>query len=225
MKTPNRRTFFKLGLGTAGALITAGPVSRALASACGITPPQTPGPFYPGGDKFNLDTDLTWIPGHSQRALGQVIYVKGIVVDEQCRPVKDANVEIWQACASGKYNNPRDPNTAPLDPNFRYWAETYTNEDGEYAFKSILPGEYPADTNWVRPAHIHFKITRLGYRELVTQMYFSGNPLNEKDLILRNIPASERESVIVDFQPSPEGFEPGSLTGNFDITIQSVRNT
>jgi protocatechuate 3,4-dioxygenase beta subunit len=218
-----RRNFLKIGASAAGAALLFEPLSKAFGAACGLTPPQTPGPFYPGESQFHSDNDLTLIPGHSIRAEGQVIYVKGKVVDANCNPIEYANVEIWQACASGKYNNPRDPNKAPLDPHFKYWAETFTDSKGEYWFKTILPGEYPADEDWIRPPHIHFKITRLGYRELVTQMYFKGSTHNDNDLILKQIAAEERDSVIVDFQPSPSDLELGSLIGYFDITLRKVR--
>jgi protocatechuate 3,4-dioxygenase beta subunit len=219
----DRRQFIKLGAGAAGVLALTNPIAKAFAASCGLTPPQTPGPFYPGESQFRPENDLTFIPGHPARAQGQVVYVKGAVVDHRCQPIEGANVEIWQACASGKYNNPKDPNSAPLDPHFRYWGETYTDSNGEYIFKTIIPGAYPAAGDWTRPPHIHFKVTRLGYRELITQMYFKGDPLNDRDLIVEQIPASERPSVVVDFQPSGAEFEPGSLTGNFDITLRPVR--
>ena len=129
-------------------------------------------------------------------------------------------MEIWQACASGKYNNPGDPNTAPLDPNFKYWGETVTSSTGEYAFKTILPGAYPADTDWDRPPHIHFRVLKRGYHELVTQMYFKGEPLNDADKILENVPKQMRGDVIVDFQPGLN--DPATKTGTFNITILKV---
>lgn len=219
MKTTDRRQFLKLGTSAAGMIALANPVTQALAASCGITPPQTSGPFYPGESHFHPDTDLTQLQGHSQRALGEVVYVQGQVVDALCRPIAGATVEIWQACASGRYNNSNDPNTAPLDPNFKYWAEAVTDQNGSYRFKTIIPGAYPADTNWMRPPHIHFKVSKLGYRELITQMYFAGEPLNDQDLILKDVPASERDNVIVDFEPS----ELSIRTGIFNITLQSVR--
>lgn len=219
----NRRQFLRIGASAAGVLALTSPLAKAFAASCGLTPPQTPGPFYPGESQFLEDNDLTQIAGHSRRALGQIIYVKGKVVDTLCRPIAGANVEIWQACASGRYNNAKDTNPAPMDPDFKYWGEATTDTQGEYIFKTILPGAYPADVDWVRPAHIHFKITRLGFRDLVTQMYFKGDVNNDRDYILKKIPAAERASVIVDFKSSPSGFEPGTLTGTFDITLQSVR--
>ena len=166
----NRRQFLKFGGTAAGAAMLLSPFSKALAETCGITPAQTAGPFYPGANQFGTDNDLTVIPGGRVRAVGQVVYIKGRVVDQNCRPLEGANVEIWQACHTGKYNNHKDPNPAALDPNFKYWAETFTDKKGDYVFKTIIPGAYPADTDWVRPPHIHYKISRLGYRDLITQM-------------------------------------------------------
>lgn len=217
----NRRNFL-IGISA----LAGGFTVKALAdNSCEIfTPAQTSGPFYPGERNFGLDSDLTRVPGSSTQAKGQVVYVKGRILDHNCRPIEGANVEIWQACASGKYNSPKDPNPAKLDPNFKYWAETFTNKNGEYMFKTIIPGAYPADHHWDRPPHIHFKISKLGYKELTTQMYFKGEPLNDLDLIILDLPAPERDSVIVDFQPSPAGFEPKSLTGSFEITLKPVRS-
>lgn len=205
-----------------GTLMVAPTAANALAEACGMTPEQTAGPFYPGEANFEQDTDLTQVWGRPARAEGQIIYVRGRVLDAACTPIANANVEIWQACASGKYNNRRDPNPAPLDPNFRYWAETFTNEKGEYTFKTVIPGAYPAADGWVRPPHIHVKAAKLGFRDLITQMYFKDHPLNDKDLILQDIPGSQRASVIVEFTPSPLDLEPGTQIGTFDITLQTV---
>lgn len=221
-KQLDRRKFLKLGVGvSAGTLMMGGIMPKALAATCGLTPPQTSGPFYPGEKNFTAENDLTL--GENGRALGQVIYVQGKVTDQNCQPLEGANVEIWQACASGRYQHSRDPNPAPLDPNFRYWGETFTAADGSYSFKSIIPGAYPAGDGWIRPPHIHVRVTKLGYRELISQMYFKGNEYNDKDLILLDIPEAERGRVIVDFKPAPTGFEPGSLRGEFDLSIRSVR--
>ncbi len=227
MTISNRRNFLTRGITGVGAAIAGSSfVSTALAQGmCVVTPRQTAGPFYPGENLFDQNVDLTRVPGSPARAKGQVVYVTGRVLDQNCRPLEGANVELWQACASGKYKSQKDPNPAPLDPNFRYWAETFTNAKGQYIFKTIIPGAYPADTGWTRPPHLHFKVTKLGYKEIITQSYFKGHPLNEQDLILRAIPARERDSVVVEFGPSLQGhgYEPGSLMGFLDLTLVSIR--
>ena len=143
-------------------------------------------------------------------------------INDQCRPVKDALVEIWQACASGKYHHSGDPNPASLDPNFQYWGRTVTNSKGKYEFFTIIPGHCPATNSWIRPAHIHMKVHRRGYTELTTQMYFKGDSYNAGDRILQSLSQAERDSVIVDFSKK-ETHPLGEFnTGRFDITISSI---
>lgn len=212
-----RRNFLKTLAGGMGLAVATGATAAEL---CQLTPAQTPGPFYPGESKFVPDNDLTRMPGASKMALGEVIYVEGLLTDTDCKPVANANIEIWQACASGRYNNDRDPNPAPLDPDFRYWGETFTDEHGRYSFKTIKPGAYPADNDWDRPPHIHFRIMKRGYKELITQLYFKGDPLNDLDKILLQVPARLRPEVIVDFQLNPQ--DPGTTVGTFNISIEKV---
>src|SRR5688572_15715460 len=95
-----RRHFLKTGLGGISLALLANPISKAIADSCGITPKQTSGPFYPGEANFEVGSDLTQIAGRP-RAEGTVIVLRGRVLDVACRPVADANVEIWQACESG----------------------------------------------------------------------------------------------------------------------------
>lgn len=217
----NRRNFLKIGAASLGTLLVGSKLANA-ADTCVATVPQTSGPFYPGESKFIVTSDLTTVPGAPRRALGEVVYIRGVVRDQFCQPIEGANVEIWQACESGRYNNEIDPNPAPLDPHFRYWGEAFTDAKGEYIFKTIVPGAYPAADDWDRPPHIHFRVAKRGYEELITQSYFKGHPLNDVDKILERIAPTLREGVIVDFQPSPQGFEPNTKMGQFDITIQKI---
>jgi protocatechuate 3,4-dioxygenase, beta subunit len=222
----DRRKFLSIGLGTAvGTAALVGLSSSALADCGLLTPPQTKGPFYPGEASFKVESDLTLLRPGAARALGQVIYIKGRVTDPNCVAIANANVEIWQACASGKYNNPNDPNPAAIDPNFRYWSEVFTDANGDYMFKTIIPGAYPASADWMRPPHVHYKVSALAFNELATQMYFKGDPLNAHDLILQQTPLPHRENLVVEFTPAPAGFEPGALMGSFDITLTPVRRT
>lgn len=212
-----------LRLGILGAGMTA--VTAALGQTqniCGLTPAQTEGPFYPVKDQADKDADLTSVQGKNGQAKGEIIFVQGIVTDQNCSVVPGTLVEIWQACVTGKYNHPNDPNTAPLDPNFQYWGRAVTDAQGVYRFKTIIPGAYPADVGWIRPPHVHFKVQKRGYAEMITQLYFDGNALNAKDRILMGLPPGERKKVVVPLVPTqlPQG---GSVkVANFNIAIQKV---
>jgi protocatechuate 3,4-dioxygenase beta subunit len=175
------------------------------------------GPFYPVVKPPNQGADLTTIPGKPGRAAGQVIHVMGPVLNLAGQPVQGARVEIWQANTHGRYTHPSDTNPAPLDPNFEGFAVLTTDVEGRYRFKTIKPGAYPAGPDLIRPPHIHYEVTGKINR-LVTQMYFVGEPLNDKDPFLQSAGAS-KEGLIVQLRPPTQEFEPDSLVAVWDIVL------
>jgi protocatechuate 3,4-dioxygenase beta subunit len=187
-----RRMLLRSGLGAA-ALTGAAPLFAA------VTPGQTEGPFFPVRDQSDKDLDLTQVKGRSERASGEPVELSGQVLDEDGKPVADALVDVWQANAHGRYAHERDPNPAPLDPNFQGWARFTTDAEGRFRILTIKPGAYPVQDDWSRPPHLHFKVARRGFHELVTQMYFAGEPLNDVDRLLQAVPATERASLLVAF--------------------------
>jgi protocatechuate 3,4-dioxygenase beta subunit len=76
----------------------------------------------------------------SHEAMGERIIVRGRVVDEDNRPVPHTIIEIWQANAAGRYNQPGDTHDAPLDPNFRGEGRVFSDADGWYQFATIKAG-------------------------------------------------------------------------------------
>lgn len=177
--------------------LTAFTIKSALASRnFSPTPHEIEGPFYPLAAQKDQDFDLTTIEGNTQSALGQHIFIQGRVIDTEGNAVENAIVDLWQANAAGRYSHPRDPNTAALDKNFQGWAIVPSGKNGEFKFKTVLPGAYPASNNWMRPPHIHFKVTKKGYSDLTTQMYFPGQSLNKHDRLLqRNSPEQQQLMV------------------------------
>ena len=215
----SRRNFLTHGF-VLGAMGLAG---KAIADSCDfrLTPRQALGPFYPVEFPADSDVDLTQIKGSNRRATGQVMIVEGVVTDEFCRPIEGAVVEIWQACHTGRYNHPSDTSTNKLDPHFQYYGVMKTDAQGRYRFKTIKPGHYAASDTWMRPPHIHYKVTLRGYKELVTQMYWGDEDLNNQDRILMAIPAAERSKVVVPFASVVvDGERVGR--GQFDITLAKI---
>jgi protocatechuate 3,4-dioxygenase beta subunit len=207
-----------------GSGIVVGVASVATAASAGekkVTPGQTEGPFYPIKPQEDLDADLTRVTGANGVAEGEVIIVEGHVYDENGAPLADALVDVWQANAYGRYAHEKDPNTAPLDPNFQGWAKVVTNAEGRYRYKTIKPKEYAAMGEWVRPAHIHYKVSKLGYHEVTTQMYFENEPLNEKDEIFLGTPEGERH-LLVSRDEVVEGDPDTTRLCRFDVTLKAV---
>ena len=59
----------------------------------------------------------------------------------------------------------------------------------------------------------------LGYVELITQMYFTGESLNAKDLILQRLNKSDQAKLIVDFKEVTDVPHP---VGVFNIQIEKL---
>jgi protocatechuate 3,4-dioxygenase, beta subunit len=212
----SRRHVLGMAIGTGGLAISGG-----LASVLGQPLPRTPGeilgPFYPVLRSVEKIADLTTSPGKSGRAAGQVIYVMGRVLNADGQPVKGARVELWQANTHGRYTHPSDTNPAPLDPNFEGFAVQDTDAEGRYRFKTIKPGAYPARDAWMRPPHLHFEITGKINR-MITQMYFPGEPLNDKDLLLQNV-RGDKQAVIARMLPPTSDVEADARLAVWDIVL------
>jgi len=226
------------------------------------TPRQSLGPFFPDdGDEvdairenpdLNLpisqanDQDLTFVKGRNGNALGQVVYLRGQVLNTKTgQPVPNAILIMWSASASGRYNHKGDdgiysfphPKTGEMihrtyDEHFQYWGKAVTNQQGEYWFKTIVPGFYPIDlkSGLYRPSHLHFKILPPTSPTFVTQLYFRGdhipnNTLNQellpKDVVILDAGLSpkEQEQVIVDYSPDPTGKISDGLVGYYDFVV------
>jgi protocatechuate 3,4-dioxygenase, beta subunit len=210
--TISRRTVV-IGLG-AGAFVIG---STEAAELLRPTPQETFGPFFPVHTPSHHDFDLTHIPGRPGRALGQVIEVSGRVLRMDGSPIKGAAMEIWQANAAGRYANPLDKNPAPLDPNFEGVALLHTTAEGRYRILTVKPGAYADSAGGMRTPHIHFDVTSDEYR-LVAQMYFPGEALNEKDLLISTMPARHRDPALATCK-SVESAEPAILTYEWDIVL------
>jgi len=178
---------------------------------------ETLGPFYPVRAPTSHDTDLTHYPGKTGGARGQVIQITGRVLDTAGRPLPKAALTVWQANAAGRYTNPVDNNPAPLDPNFLGVVSFGVASDGSYRLRTVKPGAYPEPSGTLRTPHIHFDVTNVDYR-LVTQMYFPGEKLNGKDLLLSTLAARHRDPASSICKPAATS-EPGVLAFTFDIVM------
>jgi protocatechuate 3,4-dioxygenase, beta subunit len=213
-----------LGISVAiGAVALAGPLATTAQDAPGFdpngpmpTPDQILGPFYPVRKPADGGADLTKLQGRSGTAKGRVIYVMGRVRSVRGEPAPGVRLEIWQANAAGKYTHPHDMNKAPIDPNFEGYANVTTDAEGRFRFKTVKPGAYPVTPNYSRPPHVHFDITGKVNR-LITQMYFPGEPLNDKDPLLQQSWA--KDSLIAKVLSPTDKEEPDSQLVVWDIVL------
>ena len=116
------------------------------------TAEMTLGPFFPREFAQGAN-DLTQQQGRP--AEGEVLEITGRVTQLDGKPLDNLVLEIWQADAQGRYDN----------PDFLGWGRAATGADGVYAFRTIRPGG--------RAPSIHFLLLYSGLmRQLQTVMYF-----------------------------------------------------
>jgi catechol 1,2-dioxygenase len=156
------------------------------------------GPFY--RPNAPLRSDLTY-----EGLTGTRIMLKGQVFAADCTtPLPNARVEIWHCDASGVYDNETD--------NFLHRASLLTNAKGEYAFQTIVPGKY-LNGKLYRPSHIHYRVTEKRSKELISQIYFAGDPH-----IIADPWASDQKAIHRILPIAPRGTD-GNLVVLFDIYL------
>jgi protocatechuate 3,4-dioxygenase, alpha subunit len=183
-----------------------------------LTPSQTIGPFFHRALLHEGWNDLA-----ARGAAGERIVIEGRVLDGDGAPVSDAMLELWQANAAGRYDDPEDRQEKPLDPNFHGFGRTATDSEGRFRFSTIRPGSIPGRGDAVQAPHINVTIFARGLlRQLVTRIYFPDEPLNAGDPLLDALPAQRRATLIA--RAGGAGADVGRVL-HFDIVLQGANET
>ncbi|MFY9510821.1 MAG: dioxygenase [Rubrivivax sp.] len=125
----------------------------------------------------------------STQAKGDPLEVTGIVRADDGTVLADAEVDVWQASPVGLYENQDDS-----QPDMNLRGRFKTDATGRYRLRTVLPAGYPVPTDGpcgellraqqrhpFRPAHLHFMISKPGYRVLVTQVFPEGTEYLDSD--------------------------------------------
>jgi len=146
----------------------------------------TIGPFFPPRYVDAGGNDLTLFEG--RKARGEVIEIRGSVMQEDGTALENLIVEIWQPDAGGIFRHPADPRHSQADPDFLGWGRAATDARGNYRFKTIRPGAPEG-----RTPHVNFMVMFSGLmRILKTTMFFEDG----KDPVLLAVPAARRSLLI-----------------------------
>lgn len=122
-------------------------------------------------------------------ATGQLAILSGQIKHKDCKtPLNNACIELWHCDAAGVYDND--------SPDFKYRAKTFCDKNGNYSFETIIPVPYDVGNGTIRPAHFHLMISAPGYQNLITQLYFTGDPNLSKDPSASS-PAAKRRILTI----------------------------
>ena len=168
-RLPSRRRILMSGAFAAACLMP--PRDDAFAQQQGLAPtpschdgdeptiPEIEGPFFKPRSPRRSDLREPGIAGRP-------VELSGLVLTRACRPVAGALVDLWQADANGEYDN----------RGFRLRGHVFTDAEGRYAFRTIMPGLYPGRTR-----HYHVKVQASNRPVLTTQFYFPDEKENLAD--------------------------------------------
>jgi len=196
------------GLGGYARFVEAADKGLVLPREAKLTEDNIEGPYYRKGAPFRAKITPPLEPG-------TVLVVSGRVWGLNTRkPLANAVLDIWQANAKGRYDND-DPQKPPADDVFVNRARLLTDEGGYYEYETVHPGAYrTGPTSW-RPSHVHYLVRHPGYKSLITQLYFKGDPHNKTDDFIK-------ESLII--EPKERKINGGVIeVGTFDVVLAPAK--
>ena len=166
------------------------------------TPSQTVGPFFSIG---MCQQKLSNLVPADLSAGAEVVTVRGRVLDGDGKGIPDAILEIWCADAIGKRAGAENDCDSSGVPNG--FARIPTNERGEFELRTFRPGATAGNADEIHAPHLAVLIFMRGLlRHLVTRIYFPQEPANERDPVLKAVPA-ERRNTLIAKQPSAKQTE------------------
>lgn len=184
----------------------------------GATEANLQGPTYvPNAPHRNLGERL------GTDAEGNPLFLSGRVLDVNGQPIANALIDVWQPSSKGLYDI-QDPS----QPAGNLRGQFHTDSNGNYYFETIVPSGYNVPDSgpcgqvlrllgrhtW-RAAHIHFKLSAVGYTPLTTQIFISGDPHLDSDTTFAV------RSAIVSLQKQESAEEARqSYTTQFDFVLK-----
>lgn len=190
---PSRRHIVRSALASSALALALGNARLTFAQSAAPTPQchdgdaatirQMDGPYFKPGSPQRADL----VQPDSN---GRLIEIEGQVLTRSCHPMARALVDLWHADERGEYDN----------AGFRYRGHLFTDDEGRYRFRTIMPALYPGRTR-----HYHVKVQAPNRPVLTTQLYFPDEPANRRDglfrrdLVMRIAQAQDRLAARFDF--------------------------
>ena len=192
---PSRRELLRNTLASSGLGVAIGYPAFTFAQGAAPTPQchdgdeatirQGEGPYFKPDSPQRADLVE---PGSK----GRLVEISGQVLTRSCRPVERALVDLWHADERGAYDG----------AGFRYRGHLFTDGEGRYEFRTIMPALYTGCTR-----HYHMKVQAPNRPVLSTQLYFPDEPANRRDGLFRR-------DLTMRMAEAPNG-----LTARFDFVL------
>jgi hydroxyquinol 1,2-dioxygenase len=178
-----------------------------LASTPDATPGSVLGPFHTAGSPW-MDNPADLTRGNA----GEVVLMRGRVLDTQGRPLPEATLDFWQNADNGLYWQ-----LDPGQPQDNLRCQLKVDGAGRFAIRTIRPRPYQIPTDgpvWIdlvgpagrsawRPAHVHLIVSAPGHRSLVTELFDADDAYLESDAVF-----GVREALVRRYQSLPDADVP-----------------
>jgi protocatechuate 3,4-dioxygenase beta subunit len=174
-----------------------------MASTPGATPGSVLGPFHTAGSPWK-DNPADLSAGNA----GELVLMRGRVLDAGARPLPQATLDFWQNADNGLYWQ-----LDPAQPQDNLRCRLKVDAQGRFAIRTIRPRPYqiptdgpvwhdlvgPAGRSAWRPAHVHLIVSAPGHRTLVTELFDAEDPYLDSDAVF-----GVREALVCRYRNVPE---------------------
>jgi protocatechuate 3,4-dioxygenase beta subunit len=174
-----------------------------MASTPGATPGSVLGPFHTAGSPWK-DNPADVSAGNA----GELVLMRGRVLDAGARPLPQATLDFWQNADNGLYWQ-----LDPAQPQDNLRCRLKVDAQGRFAIRTIRPRPYqiptdgpvwhdlvgPAGRSAWRPAHVHLIVSAPGHRTLVTELFDAEDPYLDSDAVF-----GVREALVCRYRNVPE---------------------
>lgn len=181
------------------------------------------GPFYRENPPV-LPKGASTIQKHYDNE--ETAYYEGYVRDAAGNGIAGVTMDVWEDAPNGIYEN-----LDPDQPEYNLRGRFETDENGHYAFVAVRPVPYPIPEDETagellhymghhpnRPGHMHFIISKDGYRPLISQIYDGESEWLENDSVF-----AVKESLIGTFKPAPKNLGT-DLHFEFNFVLKAEAN-
>jgi protocatechuate 3,4-dioxygenase alpha subunit len=182
---------------------------------------HTIGPFYPQEFFRPGDNDLTRVSAEAPpTAPGRAMLLRGRVAREDGEPVPNAIIEAWQPDARGRFRHPHDPEWQSADRDFLGWGRAWTDANGLYEFRTIVPGGY-IEGEMRRAPHINLSVCGMGLmRRVQTTVFFPEfHAENSTDPVFLAVPEDLRARLVLKLEEAAVAAVP---VYRFDIRLRGA---
>ena len=145
---------------------------------------------------------------------GEKINLSGRVMNTAGQVLPGIRVEIWQVDARSHYAVEK---AADKDPGFTGYGAVRTDAAGRYGFTTIRPQGYARYGGLIkRAAHVHLRVSGAGLTPFATEVWFAGDPGNERDSFISRIDDPQLRDRMLVRMSRVEG---GLPAGTFDVVV------